>query len=849
MRFALLTIVAFLVSLAGGVLIVAQIDPPEILHVVTGVLRRFDQPIIVLGVANALPAVLIVLAYATSLRVRAPRRPVVGLYFLGLSIFWIVLAYAVTSVGGEAFIAPIPLAIGGVALLALATGVRTVEILVGRTCAASGGALLKKERWQTAEGLLGLARRFLPADQVVACNWGLALYAIGEAEQALRILVETYQRGERGPRLVKTLADSVFQLDDKMACEVLADALKLDPHNVKLGRKLVELHLKQNRPAQAVPILEKFYDSDNLEDVCLLGRLNAEQGNVERALQLAKRAMELEGVPYKRTLADLQILAMQAPNDQAVLAALADLNDKIKNRDEAISWFLNLLEVQPENAEARRRLIRLYRELNRLDQALPHYRALLRQEPDSPDLILEYGQILEDRQDFEKALKTFQDFVARHPQDYRFSYHCAICLFGMERLAEAAELVERARADAPAGERNRLQSLAARIQAAHVENELSGLREKAHREGASLDLRLNYIERLIVYAQAEQATRELDLLLEQHPVQKTRIIHFVEEMLQRGPQQFVLLNLLADIHLKDRDFDRCYELYEMMARQSLHPDEILADGCRQILRQQPTHLPSLKSHAALLIKGGHHREAARVLGKILELSPSARDDLMPMLFEVYYQLGDSDRAIPYGQELLSRDAQNLNLYLRLRELFVKRDDHRGAIRIVQQALEFAPDNRQLREMLAESEQRLKENRLQSLRQQLDLSPDQPALLHEVADLHAGFGHLNEAITAYQRSAQNAEGNLRALCLIKLAHCLANKQMFDLADETLRDLEVREKDPEHLEDIKRYLYEVGQLFELDEQFDRALQIHKKLFKIDAGYKDIVSKIEMLSHLSH
>jgi len=846
MRFALLTILGFLLSLVGGGLIVAQIDPPEFMRIVSTPLRNFDKPIVVLGVATVLPALLIVAAYMASFRSRAPRRPVVGLYLLSFSIFWLALAYGTTSMGSETFFTPIPLAISGVGLLVLSTSIRLIEILMGKVCMVFGNVLLKGQRWQAASNLLGVARLFLPGDEVVARNEGLALYEIGEAARALEILVGAYRRGERDARLIRTLADSVFQLDDAMACDVLADALRLEPNNAKFGRKLIELHLRQNRPVEALPVLEKFCDLNDLEDVCLLGRLNAEQGNVERALQLAGRAMELEGAPYKRTLADLQILAMQAPNNPAVLAALADLNEKIKNRDEAVSWYLNLLEVQPENADARRRLIHLYRELNRLDQTLPHYRALLRQEPDLPDLALEYAQLLEDRQDFEKALKVFQDFAARHPEDYRFAYHSAVCLFGIGRLPEASEALERARASAPAAERPRVQSLLARIQAVQVENELALLREKAHGENARLEDRLDYIERLVTYGQAEQATRELDLVLEQQPTQKARVTRFVEDMLERGGQQFVLLNLLADVYLKDRDFDRCHELYEGMARQSLHPDEILADGCRQILRQQPNHLPSLKSQATLLVKGGHHRDAARVLGKILDLSPPARDDLVPMLFEVYYQLGDADRAIPYGEELLSRDPRNLNLHLRLRELFIKRDDHRGAIRIIKQALELAPDNRQLREMLQESELRLKESQLELLREQLEALPDQPALLHEMADLYLEFARLNDAITAYQKAAQNAEGNLRNLCLIKLAHCLASKQMFDLADETVRELDLREKDPEHLEEIKRHLYEVALLLEEHEQLERALQIHKKLFKIDAGYKDVVTRIEALSY---
>jgi len=845
-----LTLLAFLASLGGGVLVVAQIDPPGALSRLGDALRTFDKPALVLGGATVVPLVLILLAYASSLRSRKPKRPVVGLYLLGFGFFWMVLAYVATSIGSEEFFTTIPVALSVIGLVVLSGLVRVVEMGIGKLCAALGDTLLKKEKWEAAATMLGFAGRLLPASRTVARAEGLALYEMGEAEQALEILLDAYRKGDRDPRLVKTLADSAFHLPEELASEVMAEALRLDPNNAKMGRKLVELYLRHNRPADAVPILEKFHDPNDLEDICLLGRLNAEQGNIERSLQLARRAVDLEGPPYRRSLAELQMLEMQAPENPHVLKALAELNERIGNLEEAASWYLSLLEVKDDDSESRRKLIHLYRGLGRLDQSLPHYRMLLRQEPESPEIALEYGQLLEDREDFDKALKVFQDFATRYPSDYRFSYHCAVCLFGLGYLAEATEALERARASAPESERAKLQSLASRIHSARVEKELGSLKEMATRPDADTDLRLNYIERLLEYDQAEQATRELDLLLDQRPEEKKRIVKFIEGFIEKGEKPFVLLNLLADLYLKEGEYDRCHELYLEMARQSLHPDEILAEGCRQILRRRPDHLPSLKSHSELLIKGGHYREAGSVMGKILDLAPEERERILPLLFEVYYQLGDAERAIPYGKELLKRDdAKDLNLFLRLHELMVRRDDHQGAIEILEQALEISPDNRQLREMLAESRERLKESKLESLREQVEREPERADLLRELADLYVEFGRINDAITCYQRAAKHAEGNLRGLCLIKLAHCVAAKRMFDLADETLRDLNINDQDKDHLEEIKRYLYEVGRIFEEDEQFSRALHIYKMLFKIDAGYNDIVEKIEVLSHIAH
>jgi len=863
-KFVLLTFLALVFSLAGGALIIVQIDPPHFLISPGERLGILDQHLLVLAGATIVPSLLIVWAYVSSFR-RPPRRaargrPVIGLYVIGFSAVWVAMAWSITALmPTEEFLTMPTLAIAAGLLVVLPFTIRTVEVLTGAACGNVGSALLRiapRRGLGLAARFLGVARLFLPTRGEVVREYGLALYGKGRSDRAGAVLAEAYQAGDRDPQLVQALGELATGLDGELACRVLTNILETDPTNARAGRRLVELHVRLQRPAQALSVLERFYNSDNLEDVCLLGRLNAEQGNVERALELAKRAVELEGPPYRRTLADLQVLAMQAPDNPAILLTLADLNERIKDRDEAVSWYLSLLEKEPENSGARRRLIRLYRELARLDQAMLHYRALLRYETESASAVetaLEYGQVLLDRQDFDKALKVFQEFVARYPQEWRLSYHCAQALFSMGRLAEAAEVVERARTECASAEpaehpgRSQIQILASRIQAAIITQELTALREQAHGEGASIDDRLAYVERLVACQRSEGAARELDLMLEQMPANKGRIVRFLEQIVERGEQRFVLLNFLADICLRDRNFDRCYQLYATMARQSLHPDEVLADGCRQIVRANPDHLPSLTTQATLFTKGGHWGEAAAVLGRILQLSPSVRDDLVPTLFDVYYHLGDCEHAIPYGQELLARDSGNLSVYLRLRELFTKREDHNAAIAILKRALEVAPDNRQIKEMIEESEKLLRQQRLAALLKQLEASPKQPELLREAADLHLILGHINDAITAYQHATLHAEGNLRSLCQIKLAHCLAGKTMFDLADETVREIEIREKDPQYLDEIKHHLYEVARLFEQDEQWERTLQIYKKLFKIDAGYKDVVQKIEWLSYL--
>ena len=175
-----LTLLAFLASLGGGVLVVAQIDPPGALGRLGDALRTFDKPALVLGGATVVPLVLILLAYASSLRSRKPKRPVVGLYLLGFGFFWMVLAYVATSIGSEEFFTAIPVALSVIGLVVLSGLVRVVEMGVGKLCAALG---VQAQRRECDPQFVAAAPQFGPVADGFQC-----LDAADEAAVGLRAL-------------------------------------------------------------------------------------------------------------------------------------------------------------------------------------------------------------------------------------------------------------------------------------------------------------------------------------------------------------------------------------------------------------------------------------------------------------------------------------------------------------------------------------------------------------------------------------------------------------------------------------------------------------------------------------
>ncbi|MDX1973584.1 MAG: hypothetical protein SFY68_13725, partial [Candidatus Sumerlaeia bacterium] len=116
-------------------------------------------------------------------------------------------------------------------------------------------------------------------------------------------------------------------------------------------------------------------------------------------------------------------------------------------------------------------------------------------------------------------------------------------------------------------------------------------------------------------------------------------------------------------------------------------------------------------------------------------------------------------------------------------------------------------------------------------------------LEELGDLRLEAKDFNNAITYFQRAARMTDGS--RIAVVKLAYAFAKKRMFDLAGETLGEMKLSlEDDPAELEQLMSWIYRTAEVLEEAHMFSSAGKLYKQLMKIDAGYRDVISKVERL-----
>ncbi|MFW6303943.1 MAG: hypothetical protein ACOC2L_04910, partial [Candidatus Sumerlaeota bacterium] len=88
-------------------------------------------------------------------------------------------------------------------------------------------------------------------------------------------------------------------------------------------------------------------------------------------------------------------------------------------------------------------------------------------------------------------------------------------------------------------------------------------------------------------------------------------------------------------------------------------------------------------------------------------------------------------------------------------------------------------------------------------------------------------------------------SLKNLALTKVAHSMAMIGMIDLAEETLEDATLLMDNEKHADEAKGLVYTIAHMLEEDEQYQRALKLYKEIFRVDAGFRDVVEKMEKLN----
>ena len=183
-------------------------------------------------------------------------------------------------------------------------------------------------------------------------------------------------------------------------------ALELEPRNIKALLKQAEIHLVVGNHLEALKHLDRVIELDDLNDkaIFLRGVVFMETGDTSRAVRNFQKAI------------DINQEYMEAYMQLGILYSLK------KNRI-ALDYFNSVLNMDPDNLEAKYSIAIFYQEAGEYENAMSAYGSILVDKPDFYIAHYNMGYIeLVYRENYEDAIEHFTEAIGINPE-YADAYY------------------------------------------------------------------------------------------------------------------------------------------------------------------------------------------------------------------------------------------------------------------------------------------------------------------------------------------------------------------------------------------------------------------------------------------
>lgn len=800
----------------------------------------------VAGMGLVLAGIVTPLTWLTSLDRRRRGRPVVRLYLLWFSLAALLAAYVLGSaqVGTDNFLTLVGAA---VVVLVFPFLPLWIERVLGRGKIRAAERMLQSGHPAAALSVVRVGLLLQPGNATGERVFGLALTRRGRGEQALPYLEEVYALGDRSPELVAALADSCEASGDVQRACSLVEELQQEKPSTETFARLIRLRCATGQHEIAVAELWRLSPEERQQWSQTLEDLLAERRDVTGLARLAAELADREERPFRKSRAALERAAALEPHRTDILEQMAALAEKAGERGAALALLEKVGEIEnPPAPELLRRMAGLYLLQGQAAQALRCRRELVSRGEATLEEKLAVLDDVYSRGEYEKAI----ELVAGDEQlqdNPRAAAIWALSLAEAGRSAEAMDQIVRARSLGPPPElAGELSSLEAAVRSRRLTDELAelGARAKAHPD--DLDLFFEYLDRLAASRAGDRVVVSLEDLHTRRPDVEPRIIEALEEMLEKHGPSGRLISYLADLHLRRHEFDEVFRLANTLARTSVHAASVLHDWSAKILLHNPDYLPALLEEARYLKANGEGQSALGFLERYTSAGGERTPETAQLEMEAAEGGGDLDRADAAGEDLLAFRPEDQQLRMHLADIAVRRKDFGKALERMRAVLEVEPERPGLQLLIRQTEKQASEARVEQLREQISRNLDSPALREELGDLVHDLGRLNEAIVEYQRASHQDPS--RHIARAKLAYVLARKGLYSDAEEALTRTELRPDQPaDEQASLKALFYSVADIMADDNEETRALALLKRVFHVDAGYRDVLPRIEQLQRL--
>jgi tetratricopeptide (TPR) repeat protein len=526
------------------------------------------------------------------------------------------------------------------------------------------------------------------------------------------------------------------------------------------------------------------------------------------------------------------------------LGELLLADDAEGRRRQGAELLEEVLLKDPHRLHLSRLLVKYYTETGyKGGRARDHYRRLIEAGDPTSDAYLEYALMLTNEGRLREAAEALRKMCEVLPDDWRGHHRLARIYFTQGKLDEADEALRRA-GPLVAGEGEALTSHLRRdIDRRRSELRLAAMNEALDPSIDDVPKRLELIEELISMEWIDRALGLCEELLDAHPEALPDIEQRLMQGIQRNEHGFRLRDYLGDIYFQQERYDDLLQLYRQMADRSLDPAQALIEGCLKILARAPNHLPTRQE---LAFARRSLQDWAGVIDALdpplLADDPGLMSEDKALWVEAASRLGRAEDAIRVGEPLTGVLADEISFVMLMIGLYQEREDHEGAWRVFEKGRAALPDEPRLEKIeskIAQNRKKYRLTRLQAQHTENNLTAHEH---FEKAELHRDLGDYANAIIHYQRAADEEE--LALVALAKMAVSLCDRGMIDLAYETIAPIELTREIVEKYPELKDSFFSVARSLEKMKRTEECIELYKRIFRVDAGYGDVVERLQRL-----
>lgn len=836
---------AVVLNIACGVLTYAIYSRGEILEDFYDRLVSTDVRMFVWIAAGIglLGTIVTLVAYVLSFDYRRKARPVVRLWIMWASfaVFLAGLLLGLMNVGAD----NVPAILGSlVACAVLPLPIILAERAIGRGAVRNADRLLASHSVKAARASARTGLTFTPGNHTGLTAYGKALAATGKPAQALPYLL--YVEQHEDPLLPQTalaLADAWEETGDHTRASHYLDMLPAEMITPQLQDRRVRLWLELGRPDAALEAMRAMTPGQRKPWHSQYHQLLISRRDRKALHALCAEYKSDEEAPYENTVQCLKDILSLYPSDTEALTDLIEIQRELKQPNAVAALQEELLSLEESRTDVRRSLIDFYWERGNKSELLRHLNRLLLLGQATTD---EKVRLLEESYAEGDYLRVIE--LVEHESDLAQSPRAlailANALYQGGRTDDAlARIAEARRLNPDERLAQNLDALSAKIRKSVLDTELTDLQQKTQLSPADLDLKFDYLDRLVAAKAADRVVVELDDLLQARPELLERVEKEIRVMLSRHGKNRRLMDYLGDLYLRHGEYDQAFELYTRRAQGEMAAADILHDASQRILEKKPDHAGALLAEAEYYYNTGDSAQALEYYDRLVATAAPLTDDVKLLELEAAEKAGLHSRALQAAERLLAAKPDDVELLSRAGQIATGLKEYDRAIGHLQKATDLNPDSFDYRRQLRDATETKKRERIAAIKEQLAATPGNRDLMEELGDLYHDFDQLNDAIAAYQRAGINDPQ--RRVPKAKQGYVLARKGLFTDADEILKEADLRSDLPEEEQDrLKSLFFTTAQLMEQEDELDRALDLYRRIFRVDAGYKHVVSHIERL-----